>query len=220
MNFAHNSSGVSYRHFNLPRLEHFSALVWITPVQAPSNLGRVQGISPTRDGSQYLLASLSRLSTSKLCQIILQKDSSRHIADSSPDVKFVKIFIQTVEQICTEPTSNFDIFSLLEHKRRTHWSFNPPRAPHFGGTWDSAVKSVEFYLKRTVGENLLTFKELSTLLSQIEPVLNFHPLEPLSEDPYDLNEPGHFLIDGPLNVAPERSFISINVSWLTRRQLI
>ena len=65
---------------------------------------------------------------------------------------------------------------------RTQWSFNPPGAPHFAVKWEAAVKSVKFHLRRTIGETILTFEQLSTLIAHIEAVLNSRPLEPLSED--------------------------------------
>ena len=50
----------------------------------------------------------------------------------------------------------------------TLWKFNPPAAPHFGGIWEAAVKSVKHHLKRVVGESKLTLEEMSTLLFRIE----------------------------------------------------
>lgn len=55
-----------------------------------------------------------------------------------------------------------------------------------GGKWEAAVKSIKFHLRRTLGATLMTFEEFSTLLSQIEAVLNTKPLEPLSDDPDDV----------------------------------
>lgn len=55
----------------------------------------------------------------------------------------------------------------------TQWAFNPPGAPHFCSKWEAAIKSVKFHLRRTIGETLLTYEELSTLLAQIESILNF-----------------------------------------------
>jgi len=66
------------------------------------------------------------------------------------------------------------------------WKFNPPSAPHFGGKWEAGVKSVQFHLRWVIGDSLLTYEELTTLL-QIEAILNSRPLTPLSNDPSDLS---------------------------------
>lgn len=104
----------------------------------------------------------------------------------------------------------------------TTWVFNPPGAPHMGGKWEAAVKSVKHHLRRTIGESSLTFEELTTLLTQIEAVLNSRPLEPLSDDPDDLSvlTPGHFLIGEALTAIPEPSLREVNVGRLSRWQYI
>jgi len=65
-------------------------------------------------------------------------------------------------------------------KDGTQWKFNPPSAPHFGGKWEAGVKSVKYHLKRIIGDTLLTYEGMSTLLTQIEAVLNSRPLSSLS----------------------------------------
>ncbi|XP_015120742.1 uncharacterized protein LOC107043673 [Diachasma alloeum] len=104
----------------------------------------------------------------------------------------------------------------------TRWSFNLSGAPHFGGKWEAAVKSVKFHLKRTIGDALLTYEELTTLLGQIEAVLNSRPLESLSEDPDKVSAltPGHFLIGQALTSVPDLSLEHLNVARLSRWQLI
>lgn len=85
------------------------------------------------------------------------------------------------------------------------WHFNPPSAPHFGGLWESAVKSAKHHLTRVLKNAKLTLIELQTLLCQIEACLNSRPLTPLSNDPNDLQAltPAHFLIGGPMLRHPE-----------------
>lgn len=104
----------------------------------------------------------------------------------------------------------------------TSWKFNSPAAPHMGGKWEAVVKSLKFHLRRTIGDALLTYEEFSTLLTQVEAVLNSRPLEPLSDDPDDLSvlTPGHFLIGSALNSIPEPSLTDLSTSRLSRWQLV
>ncbi|XP_076397902.1 uncharacterized protein LOC143266157 [Megachile rotundata] len=107
-------------------------------------------------------------------------------------------------------------------KEGTVWQFNPPSAPHFGGIWEAAVKSLNFHLRRVVGDTLLTFEKLTTVLAQIEACLNSRPLAPLgdSTDSFDFLTPGHFLIGGPLVSVPEPTLIDEKTSRLSRWQLV
>lgn len=114
-----------------------------------------------------------------------------------------------------------ELAQLLAHDGTT-WVFNPPAAPHFGGKWEAAVKSVKYHLRRTIGETALTYEELTTLLVQIEAVLNSRSLCPLSDDPEDLVAltPGHFIIGTAPTTIPEPSLTSVPITRLSRWQLI
>ena len=95
---------------------------------------------------------------------------------------------------------------------RINWIFSPERAPHFGGLWESAVKSAKFHLKRVIGQQKLTYEEFSTVLCQIESCLNSRPLVPISshsDDGIEVLTPGHFLIGRPLNSLPEANVTDI-----------
>lgn len=102
------------------------------------------------------------------------------------------------------------------------WNFIPPRAPHFGGIWEAGVKSLKYHLRRTAGNAVLTYEELTTLSVQIEAVLNSRPICPMSSDPNDLCylTPGHFLIGMPLTSYPEPNLTHLKVNQLSRYQLI
>ncbi|XP_011863339.1 PREDICTED: uncharacterized protein LOC105559543, partial [Vollenhovia emeryi] len=104
----------------------------------------------------------------------------------------------------------------------TKWRFNPPSAPHFGGKWEAAVKSTKFHLLRTLGDSTLTYEELTTVIVQIEAILNSRPLCPLSEDVSDCSAltPGHFLIGEAPTTIPEPNLSDISVSRLSRWQLL
>ncbi|XP_058463127.1 uncharacterized protein LOC131437656 [Malaya genurostris] len=106
--------------------------------------------------------------------------------------------------------------------REIYWSFIPPDAPEFGGLWEAAVKSTKFHLKRILKQTPLTFEEFSTLLSQVEAILNSRPLFALSEDPTDIEviTPSHYLIGRPLTAIPEPSYEGMNPNRLSRWQLL
>ncbi|XP_011688629.1 PREDICTED: uncharacterized protein LOC105450474 [Wasmannia auropunctata] len=65
---------------------------------------------------------------------------------------------------------------------------------------EADVRSVKHHLRRLLGDQVLTYEELATLLCQIEGCLNSRPLGPLSQDSSDLVAltPGHFLVGEPL----------------------
>lgn len=96
--------------------------------------------------------------------------------------------------------------------------FSPAYAPHFGGIWEAGVKSAKYHIKRVMGNNHLTFEEISTLFTQVEAVLNSRPLCPLSPSPNDYHflTPGHFLIGRALNALPGPSLEHENQNNLQR----
>ncbi|XP_029172121.1 uncharacterized protein LOC114941332 [Nylanderia fulva] len=103
-----------------------------------------------------------------------------------------------------------------------NWHFVPPSAPHFGGLWEAAVRSVKYHLKRCIGSHTLTFEELNTVLCRIEACLNSRPIGSVSEnlDDYHVLTPGHFLIGGPILAAPQPSVLDLNETRLSRWQLL
>ncbi|XP_060855473.1 uncharacterized protein LOC132933172 [Metopolophium dirhodum] len=98
------------------------------------------------------------------------------------------------------------------------WKFNPPSAPHFGGLWESAVKSTKYHLNRILKDSRLNLEELNTLLCQIESCVNSRPITPLNSDPSEPEAltPGHFLVGGPLLLLPEPNTDSGPIEHLRR----
>ncbi|XP_077298277.1 uncharacterized protein LOC143919698 [Arctopsyche grandis] len=93
------------------------------------------------------------------------------------------------------------------------WKFNPPRAPHMGGLWEAAVKSMKIHLNKVLKATTLNFESFCTVLTQIEACMNSRPLSPLSSDPLDLLPltPGHFLIGRSLLALPMEVKYNTNV---------
>ncbi|XP_077259746.1 uncharacterized protein LOC143896075 [Temnothorax americanus] len=107
-------------------------------------------------------------------------------------------------------------------REQIQWSFNPPSAPHFGGLWEAGVKATKTHLKRVVGAQILTVEESSTLLAQVESILNSRPLCPTSSDPHDLGvlSPGHFITLEPLVAVPYPDLDPVPIGRLDRWQLV
>jgi hypothetical protein len=59
------------------------------------------------------------------------------------------------------------------------WSFIPPRSPDFEDLWEAGIKSVKYHIKRVIGETILTYEEMYTLLTRIEACLNSRRLFPM-----------------------------------------
>ncbi|XP_076678236.1 uncharacterized protein LOC143374185 [Andrena cerasifolii] len=115
-----------------------------------------------------------------------------------------------------------DHFQKYLSEQNVRWHFIPPRAPHFGGLWEAAVRSMKHHLMRIVGNAVLTFEGFTTCLAEIEAILNSRPLTPLSSDPNDLSPltPGHFLIGDSLTSTPECDLTSVKTGRLSSWQHI
>lgn len=120
--------------------------------------------------------------------------------------------------------NNDKIYSFLLRDGIT-WKFNPPGAPHMGGLWEAAVKSMKAHLKRVVGESILTLEEFTTLIVQIESMLNSRPLcSTISDDDVEILTPAHFLIGRSLTMVPEvddtPNKISLSLRWELVKKMV
>ena len=81
--------------------------------------------------------------------------------------------------------------------RGIEWIFNLPSAPHFGGSWERLVRSVKEGLRATLSEQAPKEETLSTVMAEVEHLVNSRPLTHISVDPTDeeVLTPNHFLID-------------------------
>lgn len=107
---------------------------------------------------------------------------------------------------------NFCIKSGIE------WVFIPPKSPHQGGFWESAIKRAKYHITRVVGNRNLTYEELETVFTQVEAILNSRPITPTSNDPKDLSAltPGHFLIGTALNTFPQQDVSNYSSNRLSQ----
>ncbi|XP_062538400.1 uncharacterized protein LOC134206690 [Armigeres subalbatus] len=100
------------------------------------------------------------------------------------------------------------------------WHLVPPKAPHFGGLWEAAVKVAKKHIFRQLGSSRLSFEDMCIVLTQIEAIMNSRPLLPMTEDPNDMAvlTPAHFLIGSTLHALPDPDVHSIPTSRLHHYQ--
>ena len=113
-------------------------------------------------------------------------------------------------------------FAALTTFGAWRYIYIPEKSPHFGGIWESAVKSTKTVINRVVSPVKLTFEEFTTVLTQIEACLNSRPLTPLNlpdDDGIAVLTPGHFLIGKPLMSLPDPQLSYRSVSLLKRQQV-
>ncbi|XP_046435993.1 uncharacterized protein LOC124187848 [Neodiprion fabricii] len=158
------------------------------------------------------LAAFKRFIGHRGIRLSLSSDRSTNLVGSDAELR--KLFSASSREL--EHPAN-----LLTNDG-TEWKFNTPSAPQFGGKWEAGVKSVKFHLKRVIGDAVLTYEEYSTLLVQIEAVLNSRPLCSLSDDSANIEAltPRHFLIGTALNTVTKPSLNHLPESRLLRWQLL
>ena len=125
---------------------------------------------------------------------------------------------QQVKQMLQSSKDSISDYACQHHIK---WHFIPPRTPHMGGLWESAVKQMKLLMRKRLPAHRLKTDELASVLVEIEAILNSRPLTPIeSTDPEVTTlTPGHFLIGRPL-VAPHPGITSqAKISTLRRWQL-
>ncbi|XP_071653545.1 uncharacterized protein, partial [Temnothorax longispinosus] len=190
-------------------------LFWIRIVQQAyfsHELGILASELVTDYTTEAFLAAYKRFTSRRGICSTLSSDCGTNFKGADADLR--KLFLASSKEL--------EELAKLLARDGTQWKFNPPAAPHFGGKWEAGVKSVKTHLNKIVGDQLLTYEEMNTLLIQIEAVLNSRPLCPQSEDPTDISalSPGHFLIGQALTTIPEPSLDGVKVSHLSRWQLL
>ena len=95
--------------------------------------------------------------------------------------------------------------------KKIAWKFIPPGAPHFGGTWERLIGMSKRLLFNIAGSRKLQEDSFSTLICQVEALLNSRALTSVSSDIRDVESltPGHFLT-GITTGLPSYTTISSN----------
>lgn len=69
--------------------------------------------------------------------------------------------LEQISLVLMKKQQHQEIISTFSSIIGINWHLNPPSAPHFDGMWEAGVKSLEYHLKRAMGQQNLKFEELS-----------------------------------------------------------
>ena len=78
------------------------------------------------------------------------------------------------------------------------WVLNPPAGSHHGGVWERCIRTVRKVLNAICKEQTMDDEALSTLMCEVETIINGRPITKVSDDPNDFEAlaPNHLLRNG------------------------
>ena len=81
-------------------------------------------------------------------------------------------------------------------QKNIKWIFNPPSGSHFGGVWERCIRTARKILQALLQMQTIDDESLSTLLCEVESIMNGRPLTTVSTDQRDLEAltPNHLLL--------------------------
>lgn len=101
--------------------------------------------------TEAFLAALKRLMARRGMVADIWSDNATNFTGADRKLKRLYNFLQN-EKNQSELIDATQINNI-------RWHFNPPLAPHFGGLWETGIKSVKNLLKRALGNANLTYEE-------------------------------------------------------------
>ena len=199
---------IKYGHTRKPTIVKAYVCVFVSLTVKAVHLELVSDLT-----TEAFIACLRRFVSRRGAPSLIWSDHGSNFVGAARELKSLFKFLR-------DQKTQHAISDFLSTRGIT-WKFIPPQAPHFGGIWEAAVKSMKTHLKKIVGNVKLTFEEFSTLLTQVEACLNSRPLTPLDDDDgIEALTPGHFLIGRPLQALPDDSFAyADSISSLRRWKL-
>lgn len=165
--------------------------------------------------TEMFLAALSRFTGKRGSPTRIETDNGANFVGAQAELRRVTEHLRTDE--------NKKQMEYWATQKNVEWRFTPVRSSQFGGLWEAAVGTMKKTLKKTLGNVTLDFEELTTVMAEVEAILNSRPLVPLDSPADDAIEPltaGHFLIGAPLTAMPFYPDVHSRLSLLKRWNLV
>ena len=110
-----------------------------------------------------------------------------------------------VKKLLKEGRQEIEDFAVV---LKVRWRFNTPLSPHQGGIFESMIKKTKTALRAAVGKQVLSWNEMSTVLSEVECLVNSRPLGYPSNDANDFQPltPNHLVLGREMADVPQGPF--------------
>ena len=117
------------------------------------------------------LGALKRFVSRRGVPSTILSDGGRNFLGAKNEIEEIQTFLKS---------SNFNnAMTKYFVEQEIKFTMNPPYSPHHGGIFEAGVKSFKTHLHRVTQDRRLSIEEFSTLLAEIEAVLNSRPLVPM-----------------------------------------
>jgi hypothetical protein len=130
------------------------------------------------------------------------------VSDNAPQFKLGS---QTMQEIWHNAVTDPEVYSYCSNNG-IQWKFITEYAPWVGGVYERMISLVKGPLAKCIGRSRLTVTQLTTLLCEIEAVVNSRPLTYVGDDINDKQvlTPNHFLMLNPNCGTPSQSTDELN----------
>ncbi|UYV81161.1 hypothetical protein LAZ67_20000199, partial [Cordylochernes scorpioides] len=129
------------------------------------------------------VAPLKKLTIPRL-ELLACLIGARLAANVIQDLEFEEILMGS--PVWIDEKGGYTILKCDPTLKNITWKFIPPGAPWWGGWWERLIGMMKQLLFRILGQTSLGYEELSTVMCDVESLMNTRPLTYLTEESEDL----------------------------------
>ena len=123
---------------------------------------------------QDFLLAFRKFASRRGLPATIQSDNAKTFQSSSKEIRKI--------------ARSQEVWRYLANNQIT-WNFIVEKAPWWGGYWERLVRSIKSPIKKVIGRSTLSYDEMSTLLTEVEAVINARPLTYVYDDQESVSHP-------------------------------